>query len=296
MRSDFVLPLTLAVALAAMVTYAASGDGFTNGELRTSPISCETSGLTLMSGLREASGLAASRAAKQLFWSHNDSSAPVLVAVGPDGQTRGRVVVEGASVIDWEAITPAPCATGNCLFIGDIGDNDRTRPYVTIYRAPEPAPSDASVTAAAVRAVYPEGPQDAEAMFVVGDTLYLVTKGEGTPMRVYRLPAFDANQQQTLQLVATLLEAPADKSNRITDATASPDGQWVALRSNDMILFYAAGALVSGEPATPMSFDLRALREPQGEGIAWPDGHTLFLSGEGERAGTIARISCNLPA
>ena len=129
-----------------------------------------------------------------------------------------------------------------------------------------------------------------------GVRCYLVTKGEGSPVRLYRLASLDSNARHTLQLVTTLTDGPSGKATRITDAAVSPNERWVALRSNELVLFYEAKALLSGRPTPPLSFDLRPLKEPQGEGIAWSDDTTLFLAGEGRGAGTFARISCNLPA
>ena len=128
-----------------------------------------------------------------------------------------------------------------------------------------------------------------------GGSLYVVTKGEGSPVRVYRFPSLAPNARLTLQLVATLTSADPDKSTRVTDASVAPNGEWVALRTNDQLLFYRTSALLGGKPGTPMAFDLRALAEPQGEGIAWADNRTLFLSGEAPGGGTFGRITCSLP-
>jgi hypothetical protein len=244
--------------------------------------------------LPEASGLAASRVNPDIFWGHNDSAEPYVFAVDGSGQVRGRVRIAGASVADWEAITAAPCGNQSCLYIGDIGDNNRARPSITIYRTVEPA-ADASVSAdaVAIEGAYPEGPQDAEAMFVVDGSLFVVTKGEGKPVRLYRFPAQQPAMTHTLQLVATLAERADDKSVRITDAAVSPDGRWVALRSNQIVLFYDAQSLMDGRPGMPRAHDLRALNEPQGEGLAWADAETLVLAGEGDGAGTFARLTCS---
>lgn len=231
------------------------------------------------------------------MWAHNDSSEPYVFAVGSDGRVLGRVRVTGASVLDWEAIATAPCGDRSCLFVGDIGDNDHRRPSVTVYRTIEPAPGD-EVTrdTVALEGRYPEGAQDAEAMFVVDEQLYVITKGEGSPVRLYRFPSIESASPQTLDLVASIIETAPDKTFRITDAAVSPDRRWIALRTNDLVLFFARDALLSGRPTPPLAFDARGLREPQGEGLAWGHGSDLFLAGEGDNAGTFTRISCNLPS
>jgi hypothetical protein len=294
MRSDFVLPIVLAVALAVMALYATSHDERDGARLVTTPIECTNGSLiTALRELPEASGLAASRRDKNLFWAHNDSAEPIVFGVSADGAIRARVRVTGASVTDWEAVTTAACGSGNCLFIGDIGDNDRARRSVTVYRTAEPASADnATEQATAIRAVYPEGAQDAEALFAYGESLFIVSKGERTPIRVYRFPALTAETSHTLQLVTTLTPEGADEDFRVTDAAISPDNRWIVLRSNDLLLFYDAKRLLAGSPGTPLSFDLRPLKEPQGEGVAWADNRTLFLAGEGRSGGTFARLTC----
>jgi hypothetical protein len=296
MRGDFILPAVLAAALVAMTIYAKTG-AQDEVVLQTTPIQCSREALRAsLREVPEASGAAMSRQS-QVLWVHNDSAEPYVFAVAPGGSVRGRVRVAGASVFDWEAVTTAPCGEGHCLFVGDIGDNNRRRPSITVYRAVEPRPGDsATADAAAIEGVYPEGPQDAEAMFVAGDHLYIVTKGEGAPVRLYRFPSLDASSRQTLQLVTSLTPSAPDKSFRITDAAISPDHRWVALRSNDLVLFFEREALLSGGRSVPLAFDARPLQEPQGEGVAWADASSLYLAGEGQGAGTFTRISCNLPS
>jgi hypothetical protein len=294
MRSDFILPALLAVALAVMVGYAATGNRHDGQAFQVSPAVCEAGSIGTVGELREASGLALSRRTPQLFWSHNDSAEPVVYGVDVNARIRARIRVAGASVMDWEAVTTAPCASGDCLFIGDIGDNKRVRRGITIYRVDEPSPEQqASANVHTLEGMYPEGPQDAEAMFVAQGALYIVTKGDSVPVRLYRLPALDADgQMQKLELVAPLTKGPATDATRITDAGISPDGRWVALRSKEQVLFYETRPLISGTPATPSSFDVRRLQEPQGEGITWVDDRTLLLAGEGPRGGTLARVTC----
>ncbi len=201
---------------------------------------------------------------------------------------------------DWEDLSIARCATGSCFYIADIGDNKAARPRITIYRVPEPDLGDeASATADAFHATYPEGPQDAEGLFVDDNgTMFVVTKGEGSPITLYRFPQ-TSSPGQTVQLerVATLAGA-SDRDDRITDADLSADRKWVALSTLDGVSFYAAEPLLRGAPGRPVTASLTGLGEPQGEAVAFaPDG-TVYLAGEsgdGVHGGTLARASCKLP-
>jgi hypothetical protein len=252
-------------------------------------------------GLSEASGIAVSRRTPGLLWAHNDSGEPVLFAVDPAGTVTGRVRLAGAGVSDWEAIAVGPCPSGSCLFVADIGDNDAARRHVTIYRVPEPTPTE-QVTrqAEAFRATYPDGAHDAEALFVTAEgEVFVVTKGETGHIALYRFPQpLRAGSTVQLQQVA-VLGGRAKKSNRITDASSSQDGQWIALRTRDAVTFYRTADLTSGRRGEALSFDVRELGERQGEGVALAAGGTVYLVSEGggkKRPGTLARIDCTLPS
>jgi hypothetical protein len=251
--------------------------------------------------LPEASGLAVSRTQPGVVWTHNDSGKPIVFAVGTDGALRARVTVAGAEVDDWEGIAAGSCPQGSCLYIGDIGDNKDERPRITVYRVREPKSGETTTDAAdAFHASYPDGAKDAEALFIgPGNRVYVVTKGEGAPITVYRFPErLTPGATATLERVATLADRGAKRDFRITDGDITWDGKWVGLRTIEAAVFYRASELLGGKPAPPLEFDLSRLGEPLGEGIAFAQDGTVYLSGEGRdgtRGGTFARMSCKLP-
>ena len=247
--------------------------------------------LTRLAGVSEASGIALSRRTPGIIWTHNDSGAPVLFAFDTSGQPRGRVQVTGALVDDWEDLAVGPCAQGSCLFIADIGDNNRGRRQITIYRVPEPRPEDtATAPAEAFHAVYPDGPRDAEALFVASSgQLFLISKADARTTALYRLGPPAAGRVTKLELVTKL---PLD---RVTGSGASPDGNSVAIRTNRELYLYRTQDLVGGGNAQPRRVDLTALREPQGEGVAMAVDGLIYLAGEGGGGGGIlATIRCTL--
>lgn len=258
----------------------------------------EEAPVALPAHLSEASGIAAGLRSPGVLWSHNDSGEPVLYAFGSDGRSLGEVRVAGATVEDWEDVAAGPCAGGSCLYLGDIGDNQASRASVTVYRLPEPAPTDAeSRPAEAFQATYPDGPHDAEALFVLPDGgIYIVTKGETGPIALYRFPQpLRAGATVRLERVVELGGIAGRRRDRITGASASPDGRWVALRTLDALDLYRTAELLRGTPGTPIRVDLRALGEAQGEGVGWGPAGTLYLSSESgkkNRPGTLARLTC----
>lgn len=249
--------------------------------------------------LSEASGVAASARTPGIYWTHNDNGKPRVFAFDSTGAERGRVEVTGAEQVNWEDMAVAPCAGGSCLYVADIGDNAANRPQIAVYRVPEPAPGDsASQPASAFPATYPDGPQDAEAMFVLRGRIYIVTKGETGPIAIYRYPANAApGAVSQLEKVAELRDQETRRRERITGAGASPDGRWVAMRTLHLLTVYPAAGIESGAPRAAFTYDLSPLGEAQGEGVAIADDGGVLLSSESgkkKKPGTFARLACNL--
>jgi hypothetical protein len=88
------------------------------------------------------------------------------------------------------------------------------------------------------------------------------------------------------------------RQTRITDAETSPDGKWVAMRTNKELLLYRADDIVGGHFDRFWQFDLSPLDETQGEGVAITNDGDVYLAGEGGGhglPGTFAHLKCALP-
>jgi hypothetical protein len=253
----------------------------------------------LPDAIHESSGVAASRAHRGIFWTHNDSGDPEVFAVDAAGRMAGRVRVSGASVVDWEDVSLAACPGGDCLYVADIGDNEAERASITVWRFPEPAPGDAqSRPAEEIRLRYPDGSHDAEAMFVLDGRVHVLTKGETGPIALYRAPAgARAGEAVTMEKVRELAAGEVERAQRITSADASPDGRWIVTRTLEEAVFYPAADFVSGGSAAPRRMNLAALDEAQGEGIGFTADGAVLLTSEGGKKkdpATFARLSCTL--
>jgi hypothetical protein len=270
--------------------------------------SCRVTGESVaLPDLPEASGLTASHRTPGQLWSHNDSGEPTLFALTTAGAVQGRVRVTGAQVGDWESISVGPCPQGTCVYIGDIGDNNAKRRDITIYRVPEPEPgAKATADLQSLRATYPDGPQDAEALFVMPNgAVFVVTKGEKGPVALYRVPAhFGKDAQVQLERIATVIQNDKKQKQgvaprlKVTGASASPDGRWIALRTLDAITFYVASEFLVGKIREVLRYDLSQARERQGEGVTFAEDGAIWLASEGggkSRPGTLARLDCTLP-
>jgi hypothetical protein len=259
-------------------------------------------GRALPEEARESSGLAQSRRNPGLFWTHNDAgNDPDLFAVDADGRLVQRVRVAGAELVDWEDIAAGPCDAGTCLYVGDIGDNSAERERITIYRVPE-SDRGASETAraAALHARFPDGAHDAEALFVLpSGELFVVTKGRRSPIRLYRYPLpQQPGETVVLERVRELFPEPDDSEDRVTGATASPDGRWVGVRTARTLHLYRAADLMGGGAAESTVVDLSALAEPQGEAVAIAEDGTVWLSSEAESKRNqpqLSRLQCTFP-
>lgn len=250
------------------------------------------------------------------YWTHNDSGwDPVLFAVSPEGALLGEVRVQGASNVDWEDMSAAPCGDQRCLYIADTGDNLETRDDPAVYRLTEPHPDD-SVSAPAQRFPLrlPHGPRDIEAMAILpGEELLLITKGRNHPVEVYRSPGplSDALARAgvgsiPLERVQRLTASPPGLPRMVTGAAVDGHGSLVALRTYETLRFYRLevgapdGPLV---PVSPGTVNLRSLREPQGEAVAFlpgdDDGRPRLVltseAGPGGSRGQMTTLRCQLP-
>src|SRR4051794_23165007 len=145
------------------------------------------------SRLKEVSGVVQSRAHPNVLWVHNDSGDTArMFAIQRNGTMIREYALAGADAIDWEDVALFPGSNGgrDALYFGDIGDNAKARAYITIYAIDEPDPATETTTSAvhSQRLLYPDGPHDAEAMFVDPATrdLFIVTKELSGASVVYR--------------------------------------------------------------------------------------------------------------
>lgn len=269
MRIVFLIGIMAAVPAAACAQASCKADGSTR---------------VLSTDIRETSGLARGRTTTSVFWTHNDSGqSPELFAIDETGTLQARVFVEGVDNTDWEDIEAGPCTSGSCLYIADIGDNMAVRRSITVYEVSEPALTTKRVKPLrAIRAQYPDGPQDAEALFRLPDSsMYIVTKGRHGSIRLFRFGDSAANDYTPLILVRELAGHPRNELDRVTAATASPNGRWVAIRTyRTLTLYRATDLLGGGAPAQTIS--LTGLKEKQGEAIVLEDDGTVFVTSEAE--------------
>jgi hypothetical protein len=250
--------------------------------------------------LKEASGLAISRRNPGILWAHNDGGAAVLFALDTLGRVRARVRIQDIDNDDWEDIAVGSCGNGTCLYIGAIGDNLQGRTDRAVHIIPEPAITDA--TARPVRSLryrFPEQAHDTEALFVVDDRVYLITKGRSGPITVYALPTAEAGARVTLRPLQSLTDGLVQLPDMVTAAAAAPDGKHVLVRTYSSLQLYS----FENEQLAPLSdrsgYDLQTLKEFQGEGADIDANGVVYLISEkglGEEAPPLSKVICKFSA
>jgi len=257
----------------------------------------------------ESSGLVASRRNPDVFWTHNDSGdGPFIYAFDLKGEKRGTWRVTGAKAFDWEDIAAGPGRAGaaqSYLYVGDIGDNDKERQEIIVYRISEPlitaadAATDRSApqqteAAEAIHLRYPDGRHDAESLAVhpaTGD-LYIITKTRNAnPAGVYKLAApYSITSINTLEKVGEV-RTTGLYPGMITGADISSDGRKIVLCD-----YFNAYELSLPESTSGKFDDIwkqsvaivgLGARE-QGEAVCYRlDGRAILATSEGEHAALI---------
>lgn len=248
--------------------------------------------------ITESSGIAASRCNDGVLWTHNDSGGKNFIfAINEKGEKLGTWQVGGATNNDWEDIAAVKDQSGRCfLYIGDIGNNERLKGEMAIYRIREPAVTAASKTsskkaplktelAETLRFIYPDIQHDAETMMVhptTGD-IYIVTKRLTGAAGVYKLKAdFRPQPAIKLQKIGDI-SVPALPNGFLTGGDISPDGKRVVICD-----YFAAYEMIL--PTNSKDFNDIWSQRParvelgprdQGEAVCYSaDGKAIFATSE----------------
>jgi len=222
----------------------------------------------------EISGITRSQIHADVLWLHNDSSyGPYIYAVSAtDCTTLARIEIDGIEARDLEDIASGVDPAGRpVLWLGDIGDNRDSWPFVWIHRIREPAELvDQVVRARTYRFTYPDGSHDAEALLAdpASQQLWVATKklARGT---IYALP--DPLRPKQLNTATPLGQV----GGLVTGGAVSPDGNRYVLRD------YVNAIIYSGLPPGNEVARIDLPVQFQGEAITWTaDGSALLIASE----------------
>ncbi|MFZ4575153.1 MAG: endonuclease/exonuclease/phosphatase family protein [Phycisphaerales bacterium] len=197
---------------------------------------------------KEVSGIVRSRRDPTVFWTLNDSGdEPRVYPVRADGSVVASerypeipgTLIGGAINGDWEDI--ALDASGR-LIAADCGNNSNARADLTLYFIEEPEPTEGRTSfTAKVAFRYPDqnrrpAPKDdfnfdAEAVFTVGDDVFILSKNRSdTFTKLYKLDDRATDRVNTLTYIDRF-----DVKGRATGADASDDGLKLAVLTYDRV-------------------------------------------------------------
>ena len=277
----------------------ASSVGAQVGGIVCGPLDVSSPGRLARPEVTEASGLAASRNLRDVFWTHNDSGGTAGVyAFDRDGRDLGFfALVDGGRPADLVDPEDLAIADGT-LYLADIGDNGRNRNSVAVYLFDEPTGvgRDGTVEVAEVIEVtYPDGSSDAEALLVDPITGQLVilskdSQEKSGPTRIYTVdPAADsavdvgagepieATLAGSVDVAALTRSSTAGDFNpaallfpgAVTGADVSPEGDVIALRTYGSVwLFRREPGRTLAEALQGRACEGGAAGEGQGEAVA----------------------------
>ena len=246
----------------------------------------------------EASGMVDSRSQPGNVWIEQDSgNPPELALLGYDGKVKGKLTVPSIINRDWEelSIGPGPKDGTNYLYIGEIGDNNNQYETVQIYRLPEPTNLQTPIQAAQIDRInfrYPQGPRDAEAMFVDPQSkdIYVISKREQV-VHLYGL-AYPQNTKD-LSTATDYGEIPnvgGGLANYVTGAAISPDGTEVLVRTYTNTYYWKRdkGQSIPDVMQYGTHRTLVTRVEPQGEAICFDkDAKGFFTISERASASSV---------
>jgi hypothetical protein len=268
---------------------AANPTGFSLGEPREA-------GKVKDSRLREISGLGASRLYPGCAWAHNDSGDSArLFLMGPEGQERGIVELEGAPSADWEDMAVAGEGQDAWVYVADSGNNFFARDEIVLLRFREPEKMAAGATLPArfekMTLRYPDGAFDSEALLVSPKgQICLLSKTTGET-EFFSAGAFENGATRVLKRIGSRAFVSPDpgkargRSTRdrlVTGGDVSADGRYAAIVTyNTLSLWRIDGDWSKMLSTTPQVVLLPPM--PQCESVAFSrDSKSLLAVSEGE--------------
>ncbi|MEF9978681.1 MAG: hypothetical protein RR969_11315 [Thermomonas sp.] len=256
-------------------------------------------GLITFGLLDEISGLAASHVHEDVLWVINDGGNPAeLFAINRRGKVLARYDVRGVRNIDWEDLASFTLEGKHYLLVADTGDNGGRRKDIALHVFEEPANLDGGELTPAwtIRARWPDGPRDCEAVAVdaAAGQVLLVSK-KRSPPDLFALPLANSRGVREARRIGRLAGVPQASADlrrndpamaklfpQVTAADLSPDGLTLAVLTYGSVLFYRRtpgedwGVAVA---RAPEAHDVPLI--PQAEALAWSAGGAgLYATGE----------------
>ncbi|WMI66183.1 hypothetical protein RBH94_03255 [Aestuariibaculum sp. YM273] len=180
--------------------------------------------------------------------------------------------VKNVNNLDWEDLTTDK--EGN-LYIGDIGNNDKNRKWLSILKISNPEAIEDETTAEVIKFKLPKGekPKDFEAMFLFNNFFYLFSKESGKAILI-KVPNIIGKHTAEILTEFNL----NGKHNYITSADISEDGKTVVLLNHEKvwILTNFTDDNFFGGKLTKLPFE----HDSQKEGVCFEDDNNILITDE----------------
>jgi hypothetical protein len=247
-------------------------------------------------GIKEASGLGVSTRFNRLYHTNDSGDGPYIYATNFNGAMLKKMRVAGVTPSDNEDLSLGPCQDKECIYVGDIGDNNLRRGggiKIAVVEEPETLETNLPLFAK-FTLKYPDGAHNAEAMSVhPNGNLYVVTKTAKT--QVFYIPKEELWTNPNATKMMTFVGNLNLGNNLVTGMSISPDG------SKFILLTYSQAIEYNIDLGEPEGLDFTKLqngidyqkiaikRLAQQEAISYVD-ETRFLYTSELRASTVAPV------
>ena len=251
----------------------------------------DTTNYPLTPELQEASGMIPSIVNLNMYWLHEDSGSDAAIYLyHQDGTRKKKYTINQIQATDYEDISLGfgPENQFNYIYLGDIGDNNKYRSHLSIYRFPEPNyMADTSVNKVShnieeLQLIYPQKngivqKENAEAFFIdpISKDLVLFTKSNTLSKVMIASAPLQFGTQQALQHIGNL----RFRYQQITAADISSNGQHILVKSYEYI-YYWERLIPEPISATLQRAPKRLpyLGEVQGEAICWNIKNSKYVT------------------
>ena len=249
-------------------------------------------GTQLKSVMKEISGFACSRTTSGFIWAHGDENTGDnrrIIAITPSGSLAMTINLTTPNTTrdDWEDIAIGVYNNQNYIFVGAVGDNElafNDQYYIYYFEEPAIASGTQTVTVNTIRFGYPDNRahntetlmyDNVEQMFYIADKVDSVC-------HLYRLP-FRTDYGSALQrLTEVCALGDGSKFKEANGGDISPDGQWMAIKSEKYVLLWqrqgseSLSATALRDPVQVMAYE----KEEQGESLAWRNDSLFYTTSD----------------
>lgn len=302
-----ILFIIVAGLVSATIAWAAEGINYDGTKLTLSnDFTRSECGTSYKNVLKEVSGLACSRQTPGFLWAHGDENASSsdrkIIAIQPSGTLAMTVnlTTPNTDRDDWEDICTGVYNNTNYVFVGAIGDNDlqfNDQYYIYYFEEPAISSGTINITVNTIRFGYPDNSaHNTETLMYdnVEQIFYIADKVDGV-CHLYKLPFRTDYGTGVQRLTEVCALGSGSKFKEANGGDITPDGQWMAIKSEKYILLW--------ERQGSESLTATALRRPvqvaayqeeeQGESLAWLNDSVFYTTSDSKKDTPIYRYVRN---